>query len=263
MGTELLNRLSAKLDKFVAFHSIVKGINYSIDRLYPIAIVESNTFYVFDFDEKDNRYKFIMEHNLRDMKIPDEVRACFPLDFYEGKAAAVVSESALDTAIGNVFIIHEFVHCYQNNDTCEQEIKDRLLIYQESLESRNYMWELNHEFPYDDSIFINKVKELDNNYKVGNEKKVLGFYKSMKAHLRRQDYEYMLWQEWSEGFARYIENKARAFLNLDLNIENLTEPFDRIVFYELGSRHIEYIINNLDKPQIDIEDLYLKMNEND
>ena len=52
-----------------------------------------------------------------------------------------------------------------------------------------------------------------------------------------------------------------VFLGLDLNITDIREPFDRIVFYETGSRHIDFIVSRLDKSHIDIEDLYYRMKE--
>jgi hypothetical protein len=161
MNDNFIKRLSGKLDKFITVHSSVKHIDPSINKPYPIAVVENNILYVFDADKPYHRYKFIMEHYMPDMHIPDEVRACFPLGFYGGKAAAVVSESALDTKKGQVSIFHEFAHCYQNNNECEQKTKDGLLVYKDSLEKNNYMWELNHEFPYNDGFFTDKLKELD------------------------------------------------------------------------------------------------------
>jgi len=37
----------------------------------------------------------------------------------------------------------------------------------------------------------------------------------MRKYLKNHDYEYMIWQQWKEGFARYIENKIRNTLNVE------------------------------------------------
>jgi hypothetical protein len=54
----------------------------------------------------------------------------------------------------------------------------------------------------------------------------------------------MIWQEWKEGYARYIENLIRERLGVNKNSKVLTAPFDRVCFYEIGSRYIEIMIKN-------------------
>lgn len=52
----------------------------------------------------------------------------------------------------------------------------------------------------------------------------------MKDTLTTPDYEYMVWEEWKEGFARLIENRIRNNLELKLLCRKLlSDP----VFYLL------------------------------
>jgi len=70
----------------------------------------------------------------------------------------------------------------------------------------------------------------------------------------------MVWQEFKEGFARYIENRIREKLQVYLNSNKLEEPFSRVIFYELGSRYISAILK--ENPQIkeNIKCIYDKIN---
>jgi hypothetical protein len=81
----------------------------------------------------------------------------------------------------------------------------------------------------------------------------------MKNILQETDFEYMIWQEWKEGYARYIENMIRKHLSWQLNINELETPFNRVHFYEIGSNYIELLINNEVELGNDIKELFNKM----
>jgi hypothetical protein len=81
----------------------------------------------------------------------------------------------------------------------------------------------------------------------------------MKNILQETDFEYMIWQEWKEGYARYIENMIRKYLSWQLNINKLETPFNRVHFYEIGSKYIELLINNEVELGNDIKELFNKM----
>ena len=68
------------------------------------------------------------------------------------------------------------------------------------------MWEINHPFPYEDSFVINKTIELESFLEKESITGVVYFHSQMRDYLNKIDYEYMIWQEWKEGYARYIEN---------------------------------------------------------
>ena len=71
---------------------------------------------------------------------------------------------------------------------------------------------------------------------------------SLASHLGLRDYEYLVWQEWKEGFARYIENRIRARLGLDPNRFGAEEPYNRITFYVGGSDYISLLVE--DRPEL-------------
>lgn len=246
MNRATLKKWEKALIKIVKLHSRIKHIDKALEQLHPIAIVENNIFYVFDYDAPSDKYSFIMEYSIPGFEIPDKVLASFPLDFYDTKPAAVVSEDAIYELEKQVFIFHEFIHCYQylNGET---DIKTTLNIYKKYLNENNQMWEINHTFPYDDKDFAEKAVELTKHYEEKENRKILDFYEYMKTNLSIIDYEYLIWQEFKEGYARYIENTIRAFLGLALNDTAPQLPIERPIFYWTGSKHIDFILNTQGK----------------
>ncbi|MBU3146673.1 hypothetical protein [Clostridium sp. CF012] len=157
-----------------------------------------------------------------------------------------------------MFIFHEFVHCFQS-ENCEDEIRVSLEIERKSKEENNYMWEINHPFPYENSIFIKKATELNDYFNAKDYNSVLNYHKQMKECLSNIDFEYMIWQEWKEGYARYIENIIRVRLGIDINTNKLQAPFDRVCFYEIGSKYIDLLVNVNASLKSNIKDLYYRM----
>lgn len=252
---QFIKRQISSLSKIHELHNQIKNIDRSLERLYPVTIVDDDTFFVFDLDVTDKKYEFKLEYPTP-MPVPKGVLAAFPLDFYNMKSSAVVSEEAFESLEGYVFIFHEFVHCFQA-ENCENELRATLEIERKSREEKNYMWEITYPFPYDDSVFIKKTMELDDYFR---ERDYTSYYREIKEHLNKTDFEYMMWQQWKEGFARYIENLIRDKLDIRRNNTNkLQPPFDRVCFYEIGSRYIESIFAMNSDLKGSIKDLYYKM----
>jgi hypothetical protein len=44
----------------------------------------------------------------------------------------------------------------------------------------------------------------------------------------------MVWQEWKEGFALFLENRIREYLDLERNLVGGRMPYSRTVFYAGG-----------------------------
>jgi len=219
---------------FPIFEKINK-LDKSLERLYPIAIVEGNDFFVFDLNLSGKQYEYKMNFPSQ-MNLPNEVLAAIPLEGYEGKMTAVVTRKVFDDIEGIVFIFHEFVHCFQFYN-CEMNIKESLTIAQEAKKKQDYMWELNYPFSYNNEEFIKKTIELNNGYDIKK------YHIEMKNILNEKEFEYMIWQEWKEGYARYIENMIREKIGIKRNSKILKPPFDRVCFYEIGSKYIETLIN--------------------
>jgi hypothetical protein len=88
---------------------------------------------------------------------------------------------------------------------------------------------------------------------------ILPVRRRLPEMLSANDYAYMVWQEWKEGFARFIENRIKARLGLPENQGGKEQPFSRVTFYAGGANFIAA----LDKAEpaliTDIERLFERM----
>ena len=242
MDREFIKNWAESLKEIINLHQQIKHIDLSLEKLHAVAIVKHDTFYVFDYNRTKKVYELVYEKHMPGLQIPDKVLASFPLDFYNMKAAAVISEDALTSLEKQIFVFHEFVHCYQYENG-ETELKEALGIYKKYKKENNPMWEIKHPFPYDNADFSRRINSLAGAYNAPDEKKILGIYGELKNTLSDFDYEYMIWQEFKEGYARYVENNIRQFLKIQPNDSYPKAPFTRALFYWMGSRHISFIKN--------------------
>lgn len=245
------------LERLQEFHKEIKDIDISVSELHPVTLVEDNTFFIFDLNESGEKYEYKLE-SPTPMPMPKGVLASFPLDCYHEKSSAIISSSAFDSMEGYIFIFHEFVHCFQWENV-ERDIRATLEIERKNREINNYMWELTHPFPYEDPDFINETIELDSLFDNEDISGVFNYYSNMKNYLSKIDYEYMIWQQWKEGFARYIENLLRNRVDLRPNISKLKPIFTRVSFYDMGSKYINLLIKDNPAFKSDIKGLYNKM----
>ena len=234
--TAFIEKQLASLEQICDLYKEIKNIDRSLEKLGPVAVIENGVYFLFDLDQSGEKYEFKMEYPY-DGEDAKGIRAAYDLDFYENRIAAVISEEAFETAEGRAQIFHEFVHCFQFGEG-SWDLRMTLAAAREAWEKRDFMWELNHPFPYESDSFIRKTMELDNGYDIGK------YHSEMKAELNEKDFEYMIWQEWKEGYARYIENLVRERWGLNKIRTSLIPPFGRPVFYEIGSRYIEKLIQN-------------------
>ncbi|WP_346889648.1 hypothetical protein [Clostridium sp. UBA1056] len=248
----------AKVNKIFSIHEKIKDIDLSLLKLYTVAVVEEGYFFIFDLSEDGKSYEFKGEYKAP-MIIPEKVLASFPLDFYDMKPAAVVSKDAFNTLEGYIFMFHEFVHCYQWEQG-DNEIRETLEIVKIAKEKNDFMWEINHLFPYEDKVFIDETSKLEFVDRKLQYKEIVDYHKTMKNHLNHIDFEYMIWQEFKEGFARYIENLIRERLQVNLNSNKLEEPFSRVSFYELGNKYINFILRENPELKGHIKEIYNKIN---
>jgi len=249
----------AFLDEIIIMHGIIKDIHKSLNKLYPIAIVNNGYFFVFEPNEIGNKYEFKLKEKIP-MPFSGDIFAAFPPDFYEMKSSAVISKNILENKNNFVSIFHEFVHCFQMENG-EFDIKNGLSIAKQEMGKNNYSWEINYPFPYDNEYFKNKTIELSDFFANGDYENVNIYHKEMKAHLQETEFEYLIWQEWKEGFARYIENLINAKIGSHLNTNVLRPPFDRVHFYEIGSNYIKMLIMNDKELENNILDLFHRMKD--
>ncbi len=129
-------------------------------------------------------------------------------------------------------------------------------IEREQRALNNFMWEIQYPFPYEDNVFLDNTVKLHSISAESALEKYTEYHKLMKDHLNETDFEYMVWQEWKEGYARYVENLIRMELSISKNTTALNPPFDRVCFYGLGSCYIEALLKADPALNEDLERLF-------
>lgn len=241
--------------RFNSFYKEVRDcadIHESLGKLYPLILVSENKMDLYDVKEK--RTYELIQTDEKTSYLPDKILAAFPYENYDQKVSAIVYEEALNTLEGRIFIQHEFVHCYQY-DKCELKLKENLEIYKVAMEAKDYMWEIMHPFPYDNHKVKKYLRKLSN-FKDDSDKSRIDLFnqlKELKEVLHKMDYEYMIWQMWKEGFARYVENILRDKFRVKENYSHYDNKFDRTVFYQIGDRYFRTFDS---KKHVNIEDAF-------
>ncbi|MCD4774823.1 MAG: hypothetical protein K8S15_02090 [Candidatus Aegiribacteria sp.] len=95
------------------------------------------------------------------------------------------------------------------------------------------MWEINHAFPYTNPDYIKLIQNISKlDYH-----EILKALSNLKSTLEVIHYEYMIWQIWKEGFARFIENKILRMNSITENDGgNDFESPNRTSLYFIGDR---------------------------
>ncbi|MDR2166892.1 MAG: hypothetical protein LBE35_03450 [Clostridiales bacterium] len=254
---KFIERQMRLIEAVCGMHRQIWDLDESLKKMYPIAIVKDDIFYIFGRKGQNCEYEFIMEYPAA-MELPAKILAAFPLDFYDDKIAAVICADEFANPDNHVFVFHEFVHCYQF-ENFEQALKKGLKIYGEEMQKGNFMWEITHPFPYDDEVFVALTNELIGTFGEISLENFVRYHDRLKKHLNIIDFEYMVWQQWKEGYARYVENLIRKKLGMKENLNGLSAPFNRVSFYEIGCRHIEALIKNDPKINRSIDGLFYAM----
>jgi len=230
-------KFSGSFKLLIELHKKVSHLNTAIERLYPIAVVVCDQFFIYDIEQ--GAYQFMKSAPLP-MPIPVGIRAAFQLEDYSGRIACVVTPEVFDSTDGYVTLLHEFVHCYQY-ETCEQTLKMQLDIARHAQEQGNFMWEIEHPFPYTAENFIEPYQTFLDALKSEDHQALLSSRKVLKSYLGLHDFEYMVWQEWKEGFARWVENLVKHHLGMPENKGGIHPPFSRVSFYAGGEAYIHYL----------------------
>jgi hypothetical protein len=255
----MANQYRHQLVRVFEYRDSLEGVHPFVKGLYPIAIAEDDHFYVFDLDETGRQYR-LMAHQEIEMKIPKGLRAAFPQQFYDNKCACVVTGDVFDTPAGYVTIFHEFVHCHQWH-TVEPALRQQLPLAQEALQKEDYMWEMTHPFPYTDSWFESTYSKLQVAARDKDLQAVTAIRKELAEILNPDDYQYMVWQEWKEGYALFIENKLRQHLQLPINQVGRRTPFSRTAFYAGGEAMISLLVEQDPELQNNLEDLFYRLHQ--
>lgn len=248
------SRYSSSLQKIFGIQEKIQDIHPFLQKLYPVAIVEDGYFLIYDVEPGCRQYRFVKETAVP-MPMPQGVRAAFPLESYENRMACVVTSDVFDDLAGYVTIFHEFIHCRQA-EICEQKVKQKLGVARKALAANDFMWELNHPFPYAAPDFVQGYETFLAKQEMAE---VESIRQQLKTLLNEEDYEYMVWQEWKEGFARFVENQINGRQNLPENHGGKEKPFNRVVFYAGGAHYIQLLSQQEAQLAIDIEKLFDRM----
>ncbi|MEE4177800.1 MAG: hypothetical protein V2I46_09840 [Bacteroides sp.] len=241
------------------YRDLLKGVHPFVSNLYPIAVAQDGQFYVFDLDSTRTQYRLVT-HAPTNMPVPEGVRAAFPLDFYGGKAACIVTGDVFDTPLGYLTIFHEFIHCHQW-ETVEPALRETLPLARHAAEKQDFMWEMNHPFPYDDDRVEETYRRMLGALDRGDEEALWLNSKALQQMLSPFDYQYMVWQQWKEGFALFIENKLRQQLGHKINRVGRNGDFSRLSFYAGGEALIRFLVDQDPDLSTDLEALFRKMME--
>ena len=238
-GQREIARFDSLFRRLAGMHEEIKGIHPLLAALHPVTILEGDTLFIFDTDSTGASYRFQRKEPVP-FPMQKGIRASFPLSSYGNKPTCVVSPEVFDLKEGYATIFHEFVHCAQAQ-TCENSLKQGLHLARTAAAARDYSWEINHPFPYVDSVFTAAYSRFLAALRENDPKAVASGARDLKRQLTQDDYEYMVWVEWKEGLARYVENKIRHRYTMGPNLAGREQPFDRVTFYYGGESVIAYI----------------------
>jgi len=249
-----LPNLNTALDRVFTIQQQIRDIHPAFHAVYPIAVVSGGVFYVYEPDPGGPHYKLAATAPDK-FNVPVGIRAAMPLDFWGNRIACVITPEALDEPRGFVLVFHEFVHCYQW-ETCEPRLKEKMGLYRTAMQRKDYMWELEYPFPYAakglGQDYLDIIRALD----TGDTRSATALRKELKERLTPDDWDYMTWQEWKEGLARYLENAIAARLGQPANHGGLETPFNRVTFYAGGEALIRSLSGGNAAVLYDIEALY-------
>ena len=245
------SKYTDKLQKIFEIQHKILDIHPLLNKVFPITIVEDDNFLIYDVSSETGKYTFIKKEKAP-MPLPNKLRAAFPLESYNNRIACVTTGDVFEEEDAYVTIFHEFVHCHQY-ETVELKLKMQLNVFQKAESENNFQWEINYPFSYLNLEFIDLYQKFLKEKKL---EKIRIIRKKLKSMLKVEDYEYMVWQEWKEGFARFIENKIRIRLGLPENKKGGIQPFNRVTFYIGGSHFIEVLEQQKPDFIIDIEGLF-------
>jgi hypothetical protein len=250
----IVDKYSAPLEKIFELQARFAPLHPALTKVYPVAIVENKTFYIFAPAPEEKRYRLALAAPDA-FDIPTGIRAAMPLAFWDNRMACVVTGEIFGQSDGYVFIFHEFVHCAQWEGG-EQALKAGLALYQEAMKAKNYMWELQYPFPYASPAFVESYAALFKAWEADDAAAAGSLRAALHKALSPAEWDYLTWQEWKEGLARHLENRMREVLGLPENKGGEKPPFNRVTFYRGGDRLIRFIERRHPEIVKDLEKLY-------
>lgn len=253
----MADRFLAELQNLVRFQNEVVGFHPAFEDAYPVAIVVENQFLIYDRPDRLEDYSLVKTAPLH-MEIPEGVMAAFPLEPYGGQTTAVVTPAIFDRSDAVVMFMHEFVHCYQSKIGVD-DLRYRLTICQEEEARGHVTWEIDHPFPFDKEAFVATYASFLQALERDDSEAVTRIRKDLKQLLTLRDFEYMVWEEWVEGFARWIENRLRDYAHLSHLDVGAVPPYNRITFYVGGAAYFDWLAQREPQALNDLPGLFERL----
>ena len=251
--------MQQQLDKLLELQASVESLNPLFTHHYPVAIAVDGQFLIHDMDPQGEHYTLVKQAPVP-FPIPDGIRAAFPLSEYNGRSAAVVTPDAFDSVKEMVLVLHEFVHCYQHQ-TCEDALKGELEIARIAEEEDHGTWELDFPFPYESEPFTGHYQALLASLGAGDEVAIRDAFADLRSVLTPHEAEYMLWQMWKEGTARWVENRIQSHLGLPVNRYGAEQPYNRISFYVGGADYVDWLAEREEGEGMDLPGVFYRLRE--
>ncbi len=248
---------TAQLSQVVELQKRVAHLNPLFEQHYPVAVAVDSAFMIHEFDPQVGGYVLTQRAPVP-FPIPEGIRAAFPLEALDGRSAAVITPDAFDALGEQVLILHEFVHCYQHL-TCEESLKGQLKIARQAEAEGHHSWELDTPFPYDSGVFTDLYTGYLSALKVDDADGIRQARKGLRAVLSPLDWEYMVWQEWKEGYARFVENQIQRRLGLKVNTYGEEPPYNRITFYVGGAAYFDFLAQREPEALTDLPGLFTRL----
>jgi hypothetical protein len=79
----IISEVDTALLKLITMQKEIKGLHPFLNQLHPIAIVENDHLYIFDFDHLSKKYQYQKKEPVP-FPMPEGIRASFPLSSYGG-----------------------------------------------------------------------------------------------------------------------------------------------------------------------------------
>ncbi len=246
------------VNSFDTFRRQMEPVHPSLATGWPLAIAEGESAVVYLPDEQAGGYQAGPKAAMP-AAAPAGIRAAFPLEEIGDRAACVVTADALHSRAGWVDIMHEFVHCWQWAHG-EPKLRASLEIERDTRKQGKMTWELDHPFPYEDEAFGHAYRKLLTALADGDDTAIHTAHAALRQVLSTVDHEYMTWQHWKEGLARWVENMVREVAELPPRCTGEEAPWSRVSFYASGSRLIAWLQRTepgiVEKPQLLFQRLY-------
>ena len=183
-------KIDSGLVRLVQIQKQIKNIHPYLETFHPIAVYADNMLYIYDFDSLQYQYRLIKK-TAPPFPLKAGIRASFPLSVYGNEPTCIVSAEIFDSESEMVLIFHEFMHCVQA-ESVEFDIKKNLHIYKQAMDNKDYMWEINHPFPYNDSVFVQYYDAFFKAVADHDAEKIMQSRRAVKNYLNTDDYEYMV-----------------------------------------------------------------------